>query len=67
MARTVTVFVASPGDVATERQHVAGVAAAINRSTAGERDVQFRVLDWKTDARPRRPVARVPTDIIGEI
>src|SRR5450755_3663079 len=53
MARIVTLFVASPGDVAAERDHVADVAAALNRNTAAERDVYFRVLGWKTDARPR--------------
>jgi hypothetical protein len=53
MVRIVTVFVASPGDVATERTHVADVAAALNRNTADERNVQFRVLGWKTDVRPR--------------
>jgi len=53
MVRIVTLFVASPGDVETERNHVADVAAALNRNTAAERDVQFRVLGWKTDVRPR--------------
>ena len=53
MVRIITLFVASPGDVATERNHVADVAAALNRNTAAERDVQFRVLGWKTDVRPR--------------
>jgi len=53
MARTVTIFVASPGDVATERNHVADVAAALNCNMAAERDVQFKVLGWKTDVRPR--------------
>src|SRR4051794_14290252 len=53
IARIVTVFVASPGDVATERQHVADVAAALNNSVADEREVQFKVLGWKTDVRPR--------------
>jgi formylglycine-generating enzyme required for sulfatase activity len=53
MVRIVTLFVASPGDVATERNHVADVAQALNRNTAAERDVQFRVLGWKTDVRPR--------------
>src|SRR5947207_183509 len=53
MARIITLFVASPGDVATEREHVARVAAALNRNMAHERDVQFRVAGWKTDARPR--------------
>ncbi len=53
MARIVRVFIASPGDVATERSHVADVAAALNSDMAAERDVQFRVLDWRIDARPR--------------
>jgi hypothetical protein len=53
MARIVTLFVASPGDVVTERNHVVDVAAALNRNTAAERDVQFRVLGYKTDVRPR--------------
>jgi formylglycine-generating enzyme required for sulfatase activity len=53
MVRIVTLFVASPWDVAAERNHVAGVADALNRNTAAERDVQFRVLGWKTDVRPR--------------
>jgi formylglycine-generating enzyme required for sulfatase activity len=53
MARMVRLFIASPGDVATERNHVADVAAALNRNMADERDVQFKVLGWKTDVRPR--------------
>jgi len=53
MVKVVKVFVASPGDVATERRHVAEVAAGLNRNMAHERDVQFEVLDWKTDARSR--------------
>jgi hypothetical protein len=53
MARTVRLFVASPSDVATERNHIAEVAAALNRNMAEERDVQFKVLGWKTDVRPR--------------
>jgi hypothetical protein len=53
MVRIVTLFLASPGDFATERRHVADVAAGLNRNMAHERDVQFKVLDWKTHARPR--------------
>ncbi|MBZ5726480.1 MAG: SUMF1/EgtB/PvdO family nonheme iron enzyme [Acidobacteriia bacterium] len=53
MARIVTLFVASPGDVAIERNHVADVATALNRNMADERNVQFKVLGWKTDVRPR--------------
>ena len=51
MVQIITVFLASPGDVATERQHVVEVAAALNRND--ERNVQFKVLCWKTDVRPR--------------
>jgi formylglycine-generating enzyme required for sulfatase activity len=53
MARTVRVFIASPGDVAAERGHVAAVADALNRNVADERGVQFRVFGWATDVRPR--------------
>ena len=53
MAQIVTLFVASPGDVAAEKNHVAEVAAALNRNTAAEHDVVFKVLGWKTDVRPR--------------
>jgi hypothetical protein len=53
MARIVRLFVASPGDVATERNHVADVVAGLNRNMAAERDVRFEVLGWKTDVRAR--------------
>lgn len=53
MARIVSLFVASPGDVATERNHITDVAAGLNRNMAVERDVQFKVLSYKTDVRPR--------------
>lgn len=53
MVRIINVFVASPGDVLAERNHVAEVAAALNRNMAPEREVQFRVPGWKTDVRPR--------------
>ena len=65
MARIVTLFVAAPRDVTTERNHVADVAAALNRNTAGERDVQFKVLGWNTDTRPRVH-ARGPQGAIDE-
>jgi hypothetical protein len=53
MARIIRLFVASPSDVATERDYVADVAAALNRNMAAERDVRFDVLGWKTHARAR--------------
>jgi hypothetical protein len=53
MAQIVRLFVASPGDVATEKKHVGEVAAGLNRNMAAERDVRFDVVEWKTHARPR--------------
>jgi formylglycine-generating enzyme required for sulfatase activity len=53
MARIVSLFIASPGDVATERNHVADVAAALNRNMAAERNVRFEVLGWETGVRAR--------------
>jgi hypothetical protein len=63
MVRIVTLFLASPGDVATERRHVADVVERLNRNIIDERGMQFRALGWKTDVRPRprtRP-ARAPS------
>ena len=51
--RVIRLFVAAPSDVETERKHVAVVAEALNRVIADERNVQFRVLGWKTDVRAR--------------
>lgn len=53
MTRIISLFVASPGDVVTERNHVADVAGALNRNVGAERDVQFNVVGWKTHVRPR--------------
>jgi hypothetical protein len=40
MARIVNLFIASPGDVAAERNLVAEVAAALNRNMAAAYDVR---------------------------
>jgi formylglycine-generating enzyme required for sulfatase activity len=53
MAQIVRLFIGSPSDVATERSYVADVAAALNHNMADERDVQFKVVGWETDARAR--------------
>jgi hypothetical protein len=53
MARIVRLFIASPGDVATEKKYVAEVAAALNINIAAIHDVRFEVVEWKTHARPR--------------
>ena len=53
MVQPISIFVASPGDVGTERTHVVTAAADLNRIIAAERDVQFNVLRYETHARPR--------------
>ena len=53
MANIVRIFIASPSDVETERNHVADVAAGLNRNMAAERDVRFDVVGYNTDVRPR--------------
>ncbi len=49
----ITIFVASPGDVSTERKSVVEVAAQLNRHMARERNVQFDVRAYETEARHR--------------
>ncbi|MBL8179083.1 MAG: SUMF1/EgtB/PvdO family nonheme iron enzyme [Bryobacterales bacterium] len=53
MAHIVKIFVASPGDVEAERNHVSDVAAALNRNMADERGTRFQVVGWRTDVRAR--------------
>src|SRR5262245_26972620 len=44
------VFLASPGDVNVEREHVRRFFDDYNRSTAHLWNVQFRVIDWENYA-----------------
>src|SRR5690348_5464464 len=44
------VFLASPGDVASERQHVRAFFDNFNRHTAHTWNVQFQVVDWENYA-----------------
>src|SRR5207244_1040738 len=46
------IFVASPGDVARERDHVAAVAEEINRGVAAREGYALEVVRWQTHARP---------------
>ncbi len=46
------VFVASPGDVSVERDHVTAVAAELNRGAAAEAGFVLDVVRWETHARP---------------
>jgi hypothetical protein len=61
------IFVASPGDVSIERDHVAAVAAELNRGTAAEAGFVLEVVRWETHARPDmgRPQQLI-LDQIGE-
>jgi tetratricopeptide (TPR) repeat protein len=46
------VFVASPGDVAAEREHVKAVADELNRGIAAQAGFVLEVVRWETHARP---------------
>ncbi len=46
------VFVASPGDVAAEREHVKTVADELNRGIAAQAGFVLDVVRWETHARP---------------
>jgi hypothetical protein len=61
------VFVASPGDVSIERDHVTAVAAELNRGAAAEAGFVLDVVRWETHARPEmgRPQQLI-LDQIGE-
>lgn len=47
-----TIFLASPGDVAAEREQVREAVEAINRTIGRDRNVHIDVVGWDTDARP---------------
>ena len=61
-------FVASPGDVSAERDHVTAVAADLNRGTAAENGFVLEVVRWETHARPDmgRPQQLI-LDQIGQV
>jgi hypothetical protein len=61
-------FVASPGDVSLERDHVSTVAAELNRGTAADAGFVLEVIRWETHARPDmgRPQQLI-LDQIGEV
>src|SRR5215207_6022546 len=61
-------FVASPGDVSSERDHVGTVAAELNRGTAADAGFVLEVVRWETHARPDigRPQQLI-LDQIGQV
>jgi hypothetical protein len=46
------VFLASPGDVPTERRYVGEIVADLNRTVASDKDVVLQVVSWENDAYP---------------
>jgi hypothetical protein len=61
-------FVASPGDVSSERDHVGTVATELNRGTAADAGFVLEVVRWETHARPDigRPQQLI-LDQIGQV
>ncbi len=51
-ARIVRVVVASPGDVAAEREAVVRAAEEVSRNVAEDRGLTVRVYRWETEAHP---------------
>jgi hypothetical protein len=58
------VFVASPGDVAPERQVIGDVAAELNRGIAADRGIVLEVVKWETHAWPG--FGQGPQDVINQ-
>jgi hypothetical protein len=52
MLQPLRIFVASPGDVTAERDHVNAVADELNRAVAPEAGFVLEVVRWETHARP---------------
>lgn len=63
-ARRMSVFVASPGDVAAERDAVSLVVAEINRVLGRHLGCSIETVRWETDARPG--VGDDPQDVINQ-
>jgi tetratricopeptide (TPR) repeat protein len=64
--KIVRVVVASPSDVAAEREAVVRAAEEVNRNVAENRGMHLRVYRWETDARPGLH-AKGPQGIIDPI
>ena len=47
-----TLFLASPGDVAPERNTVVKIVEEYNRTIGAAEGVRVEVVRWETDARP---------------
>jgi hypothetical protein len=51
-AKIIRIFLASPGDVQTERSYARTVVEELNRTTGREKGVRFDVIGWDTDSFP---------------
>jgi len=51
-ARILRVVVASPGDVAAEREAVVRAAEEVNRNLGRDRGLMLEVYRWETEVRP---------------
>jgi hypothetical protein len=62
MLQNVRVFIASPGDVAKEREYLREVADKINKSIAHEWGFHLEIVGWETNVIPdmgQRPQSHV--------
>ena len=50
--KLIKVFLASPGDVLEEGKIVRETLDSINRTLGDEKEIQFRIINWKTDSFP---------------
>lgn len=50
--KIIKIFIASPGDVAKERDIITNVIKDLDRSVFGRNNVQIKVLKWEQDASP---------------
>ena len=49
---SVSIFLASPGDVATERRSAEAVVSELNRTVAAAHGVVMQLVRWETDTIP---------------
>lgn len=63
------VFVASPGDVSRERQHVADLGEELNRGIAAQAGFNLDIVRWQTHARPDmgRPQQIILDQLFGQV
>ena len=65
----IRVFLASPGDVETERGIVREVVNAINQTLGRAKEIRFELISWETDSIPDygRDAQAILNDQIGDM